>query len=168
MTPERFDHLLSLVKEQIEKKDNRFRKSIPVVARLTITLRYLASGETQQSLSYSYRAGRSTICNIVSETCIAIYESLKDPNRKSSSSVNDWKCASERFEEVWNFPHVVGAIDGKHIRIECPKLSGTLCHNYKGVFFFYLGFLSQPFTNHRTAGEGGGHFFNSSLPLLPA
>ena len=35
-------------------------------------------------------------------------------------------------------------------------------------FFFYLGFLSRPFTNHRTAGEGGGHFFNSSLPLPPA
>ena len=38
------------------------------------------------------------------------------------------------------------------------------------IFFFYffvscLGFLSQPFTNHRTVGEGGGHFFNSSLPL---
>ena len=35
------------------------------------------------------------------------------------------------------------------------------------VFFFYLGFLSQTLTNHRTAGEEGGHFFNSS-PLLPA
>ena len=29
------------------------------------------------------------------------------------------------------------------------------------IFFFYLGFLSQPFTNHRAAGEGGGHFFSS-------
>ena len=35
-------------------------------------------------------------------------------------------------------------------------------------FFFYLGFLSRTFTNHRTAGEGRGHFFNSSLPLPPA
>ena len=34
-------------------------------------------------------------------------------------------------------------------------------------FFFYLGFLSRIFTNHRTAGEGEEHFFNSSLPLLP-
>ena len=33
------------------------------------------------------------------------------------------------------------------------------------VFFFYQGFLSQPFTNHKTAGEGGGHLFNSSVPL---
>ena len=35
-------------------------------------------------------------------------------------------------------------------------------------FFFYLGFLSRTFTNHWTAGEGRGHFFNSSLPLPPA
>ena len=35
------------------------------------------------------------------------------------------------------------------------------------IFFLYLGFLSRPFANHRTAGERGGHFFNSSLPLPP-
>ena len=29
-------------------------------------------------------------------------------------------------------------------------------------------FKTRPFTNHRTAGEGGGHFFNFSLPLPPA
>ena len=36
------------------------------------------------------------------------------------------------------------------------------------LFFFYLGFLSRTFTNHRTAGEGGVHFLNSSLPFPPA
>ena len=34
--------------------------------------------------------------------------------------------------------------------------------------FFYLGFLSRTFTIHSAAGEGGGHFLNSSLPLPPA
>ena len=33
--------------------------------------------------------------------------------------------------------------------------------------FFFLGFLSQILTIHRTAGEGGGYIFNSSLPLPP-
>ena len=36
------------------------------------------------------------------------------------------------------------------------------------IFFFYLGFLSWTFTIHRTAGEGGGYFFKSSISLPPA
>ena len=38
-------------------------------------------------------------------------------------------------------------------------------------FFFFFSiwvFLSRTFTIHRTAGEGGGHFCNSLLPLPPA
>ena len=34
-------------------------------------------------------------------------------------------------------------------------------------FFFYLGSLSRTLMNRKTAGEGGGHFFNSSVPLPP-
>ena len=34
--------------------------------------------------------------------------------------------------------------------------------------FFYLGFLSQQFTNHRTSGKGAGQFFNFSLALSTA
>ena len=39
------------------------------------------------------------------------------------------------------------------------------------IFFFFfclLGFLSWPFTNHRTAEEREGNFFNSTLTLPPA
>ena len=35
------------------------------------------------------------------------------------------------------------------------------------IIFFYLGFLSRTSTIHRTAGEGGGHLFNSALPFYP-
>ena len=37
----------------------------------------------------------------------------------------------------------------------------------ENYFVLYLGFLSWPFTNHRTSGKGGGHCFNSLVPLLP-
>ena len=36
------------------------------------------------------------------------------------------------------------------------------------LLFFYLGFLSQTFTIHRTAEDGRGYFFKPTLPLPPA
>ena len=35
-------------------------------------------------------------------------------------------------------PHAIGCLDGKDIRIECPKLSRTVNHNYKDFFSIAL------------------------------
>ena len=34
--------------------------------------------------------------------------------------------------------HIIGCLEGKDIRIECPKLSRTVNHNYKGFFSIAL------------------------------
>ena len=31
-------------------------------------------------------------------------------------------------------PHVIGAVDGKHVAMECSKNTGSLYHNYKGFY----------------------------------
>ena len=78
MSPQGFDHLLSLVGSSIKKSDTNFRKAIPPAECVAITLRSLASGESQHSLSFLFRVGRSAISRIIIETLDAIYASLSD------------------------------------------------------------------------------------------
>ena len=51
MSPERFEHLLSLVGPIIQKKDTQLRESISAEQRLVIAIRFLSSCDAQQSLS---------------------------------------------------------------------------------------------------------------------
>ena len=138
MSPELFDHLLSLVAPLISKEGTQFRKAISAAERLALTLRFLATGESQISLTFLFRMGKNTVSKILKETCEAIYQVLSGKYLKSPQSRNDWHKITKEFEIVWNFPHVIDAIDGKHIRIECPKNTGTLYHNYKGFFSLVL------------------------------
>lgn len=45
---------------------------------------------------------------------------------------------SNDFREIWNFPHRLGAIDGKHISMGCPLNSGSQFFNYKEFFSLVL------------------------------
>ena len=138
MIPNRFEHLLQLVSPRIEKRTTKFREPISAAERLALTLRYLATGESQQSLSLSYRVGKATVSKIVSETALATYNSLRDPFIKVPSSKEEWLNISVGFEKCWNFPYYIGSIDGKHIRVECPKMTGTYYFNYKGFYSVVL------------------------------
>ena len=138
MSPERFDCLLELVTPIIRKKDTKFRKSIPPCERLALTLRFLATGESQISLSFQFKIGRSTVSKILAETSRAIYSVLSEKYMRAPSTSEEWKAIASDFEEKWNMPHVIGAIDGKHVRLKCPKNTGSYYHNYKGFFSLVL------------------------------
>lgn len=43
----------------------------------------------------------------------------------------EWKHIAGEFERKWNFPNCLGAVDGKHIRIQPPSGSGSYFWNYK-------------------------------------
>ena len=134
MSPKRFNHLLSLVELLIIKEDTNYRKWISPAECLALTIRFLATGESQISLSFSFRIGKSTVSKIIAETCDALHRVLFSLYVKPPSSNNEWKAISQDFEELWDLLHVIRTIDGKHVRIECPKNSGALYHNHKGFF----------------------------------
>ena len=136
MSPNRFEHLLELIKPVIMKK-NAVRAVIPPDERLAIALRFLASGESQTSLSYYFKIGKSTVCGIVEEVCEAIWTALQDYVRPPQTP-EEWLNISRDFESKWNMPHCIGAIDGKHIATKAPFKSGTLFHNYKSFFSIVL------------------------------
>ena len=138
MSPESFKYLLTVIGPVISKKDTNFRKAISTSERLCVTLHYLAYGGTQQSLSFSFRIAKSTISEIINETCAAIWECLKEQYARPPRTTEDWKNIVKDFYEIWNLPHCIGAIDGKHIRIKAPANTGSLYFNYKGFFSVIL------------------------------
>ena len=114
------------------------RKAITAEESLVLTLRFLATGDSQQSLSFSFRMGKTTVSDIVTETSNAIYQVLKEKYLSAPHTKEEWLKISQELEENWNKLHTIGCIDGKHIRIVCPKLTGTQYCNYKGFFSIVL------------------------------
>lgn len=53
-------------------------------------------------------------------------------------SKSDWKAIARNFQQKWNFPNCVGALDGKHIAVQCPDGSGSLFYNYKNFYSVVL------------------------------
>ncbi|XP_058122877.1 uncharacterized protein LOC131293855 [Anopheles ziemanni] len=77
MKKEDFDVLLDMIRPEINRMNTNMRDSITAQERLLITLRYLATGETFSSLQYLFRVSRSSISNIVKETCSCLTKALR-------------------------------------------------------------------------------------------
>lgn len=95
-----------------------------------LPLRFLSQGVSYQFLAWSYKMGKSTIREIIYETCEALWNILSIDYVKPPD-ITDFKKISDDFHTMWNMPHCVGAIDGKHIAIRCPPNTASLYYNYK-------------------------------------
>ncbi|XP_059355134.1 uncharacterized protein si:dkey-121j17.6 [Carassius carassius] len=134
MTTEEFEFLLRMVGPLITKQHTKMRRAIPPRDRLSVTLRFLATGETFSSLSSHHGIGASTISQIVMETCGALYQLMKKDYLNTPSTEAEWRAIAQDFELKWQFPHCLGALGGKQIHIQPPAKSGCLDNNNKGRF----------------------------------
>ncbi|XP_050510944.1 uncharacterized protein LOC126887446 [Diabrotica virgifera virgifera] len=126
-----FLKLLEKINPRIQKKDTNFRQCIPSRTKLIITLRYLSTGETFRSLMYNYRVSESAISEFIPIVCRAIYDELKRDYLKVPCTTEEWLNISKEFEETWNLPNILGAIDGKHVIIQAQQQEGSAFYNYK-------------------------------------
>ena len=58
---------------------------------------------------------------------------MKVPNTEE-----EWHEIAIEFNDLWNFPNCVSAIDGKHVVIQAPANSGSEFYNYKGTYSIVL------------------------------
>lgn len=77
MRADLFDRLVDMVTPFIQRQDTNMRQCISPRDRVSITLRFLATGETYRSLEYSMRIPACTISRIIPETSRVIYEVLR-------------------------------------------------------------------------------------------
>ncbi|XP_046737107.1 putative nuclease HARBI1 [Diprion similis] len=166
----RLEQLIQLVGPKIAKKDTPMRQAIPVKERMVVILRFLASGDSYSSLQFLFRIPVCTISRIVTETTRAIYDVLKREYLRFPNTAEDWLRISETFNERWNFPHYLGALDGKHFVIQAPNNSGSTYYNYKGTHSIILMATvdaNYKFTyidvGYNGRASDGGVFENSSL-----
>lgn len=136
MSKTRFDDLLQRL-ERFLHHEPTHRFPIPSRMRLAVTLRLLATGNSQQSVAHSFRMGKSTVNIIFRETISAIRIALQGEFLPLPSE-DDLKKIAKDFWAYWNFPCCLGACDGKHIIINAPANSGSNFYNYKNSFSIVL------------------------------
>ncbi|XP_066592967.1 uncharacterized protein [Prorops nasuta] len=130
MTKSQLEEILIIIAPYISKK-TVVREPISAAERLCLTLRFLASGDSMTSISYQYLIGLTTVSHIIDETCDAIWMCFQEKVLPSTLEKNDWLNIAKNFEKKWDFNHCIGAIDGKHVLIQCPDNAGSSYFNYK-------------------------------------
>ncbi|CAI6357997.1 unnamed protein product [Macrosiphum euphorbiae] len=141
-----FDELFAKIKHKIIRQDTNMRSAIPPEEMLAITLRYLGSSNNLHDLHYAYRIGRSTLSNIIRTVCQQIWDVMSNECMPTPNE-EDWRKIAEGFQHRANFPHCLGAVDGKHIRITKPPGSASLYFNYK--HFYSIVLLAVVDSNYR-------------------
>ena len=72
------------------------------------------------------------------QVCQAIIDEYVDEVMPLPTHAAEWRLIADGFQQKWNFPHTIGALDGKHVRCIKPSGSGSTYFNYKKFFSVLL------------------------------
>ena len=122
MSPDQLKEILNATEPDICKQRTKMGGELIVpVKRRALRLRFLTTGESSRSLHFQFRISRPAISYIVTEVCEAIPKKLGPSYLKVPSPEQERLQIAKQFEEKWNFPNYLGAIDGKHVTLQPPS-----------------------------------------------
>ncbi len=124
MPPAMFDEILERVKPRITKQHTWYRAPLEPGLKLTLTLRHLTSRSKYSDMQYGWRVPSNSISVSVREVCQVIIDEYLDEVMIPPTTPHQWREIADLFYKKWNFPHTVGALDGKHVACRCPPNSG--------------------------------------------
>lgn len=97
----------------------------------------MATGTSMKDLQYQFRISQPSISVFVRQVLDAIWKNVREICFPEFTKEFWLKTAADFYEKT-NFPHCIGAIDGKQVRIIRPVGSGSLYYNYKHFFSILL------------------------------
>ncbi|XP_016841976.1 protein ALP1-like [Nasonia vitripennis] len=128
-------YVYELVRERLVKRSRR--PPFPPELRFSLTLNYLAHGDSIRKNEWFYNIGLSTVKQVIPEVCTVLCEVLM-PLFLSFPSRQQFQVIANEFMEDLHFPNCIGALDGKHCRIRKPGGSGSLFFNFKNFHSIVL------------------------------
>ena len=145
MTHEDFLHILGLIEREITPQQiSGGTDVISSKARRTLTIRFLATGDTYRSLSFQFRISKAAISYIVVEVCSAIMKRMQPMYLKVPQTEEEWLEIASVFEKQWQYPHCLGVIDGKHVVLQPPAGARSHFYNYKHTHSIILLAVAGP------------------------
>lgn len=96
MKPAMFDNLVQIVGPRIEMQDTKMRKALPPGLKLTVTVRFLTSGDKYVVLMYSL---------IIPEVCQVILEEYTGEVIACPTTPKEWTPIAEVFRKRWFVPY---------------------------------------------------------------
>lgn len=100
--------------------------------KFEIFLRFLADPGYQIGLAEETRLHRSTICKTIKFVIEKVYEKVPEWIQFPTND-NKIEVAKNKWQENYNFPYAIGAIDCTHIQIKKPVLYGDEFINRKNI-----------------------------------
>ncbi|XP_037827945.1 putative nuclease HARBI1 [Lucilia sericata] len=102
--------------------------------KVAIFLKFLATGSYQRPVGNDFLGcvSQASMCRILDE-CLTVFECHYCPKQiKLNISQEEEQSAKCRINEKFNFPGVLGFVDGTHVRIKCPEVNPEFYYNRKG------------------------------------